>query len=88
MSQGDNINRVNVKIFGEEYTMKSSASPDYMKRLAQYVDEKMIQINYSNNRLDLNKIAVLMAINMADELFQARKDLRELEELLDKRTSL
>jgi len=88
VSQGDNINRVNVKIFGEEYTMKSSASPDYMKRLAQYVDEKMIQINYSNNRLDLNKIAVLMAINMADELFQARKDLRELEELLDKRTSL
>ena len=38
-------NRVNVKIFNEEYVMRSPASVEYMKRLAEYVDGKMWQVS-------------------------------------------
>ncbi|MBS3948122.1 MAG: cell division protein ZapA [Dethiobacter sp.] len=87
MPQGENKNRVQVRIYGEEYTMKSDAAPEYMKRVAQYVDEKMRQIGHNSNRFGLNKLAVLTAVNMADELFRVRKELRDLEELLDKSTT-
>lgn len=87
MPQEDNKNRVHVRIYGEEYTMKGDASPEYMKRVAHYVDEKMKQIGQANSRLGINKVAVLTAINMADELFRVRKELRELEILLDKKTA-
>ncbi|MBS4023555.1 MAG: cell division protein ZapA [Dethiobacter sp.] len=88
MLQGDQKNRISVKIYGEEYTMKGAASPEYMKRLAQYVDEQMRQISKVNRRLGVNKVAVLTAVNMADELFRVRQELHEMEMLLDKKSTL
>lgn len=87
MTETDGKNRVHVKIYGEEYTMRGPASPDYMKRVAHYVDEKMKQIGLANNRLGINKIAVLTAINLADELFRVRRELQELESLLNQKTA-
>ncbi|NLZ38448.1 MAG: cell division protein ZapA [Firmicutes bacterium] len=82
MSQPDNKNRVNVTIYGENYRMCSSSSPEYMLRLAKYVDEKMGQIAQTYNHLGLNRIAVLTAVNLADELFRARREIRELQNQL------
>ncbi|NLP36632.1 MAG: cell division protein ZapA [Firmicutes bacterium] len=80
-------NRVNVKIYYEEYAMCGTATPDYLKRLAQYVDDKMQQIGEANKRLGTSKVAVLTAVNLADELFRARKRLRELESRLNKKNA-
>ncbi|MBS4008918.1 MAG: cell division protein ZapA [Clostridium sp.] len=87
MTQAEAKNRVHVKIYGEEYTIRGAASPDYMKRAAHYVDEKMRQIGQTNSRLGVSRIAVLTAINLADELFSLRKELQELEAVLDQKTS-
>ncbi|HHX73661.1 MAG TPA: cell division protein ZapA [Firmicutes bacterium] len=84
MSQ-ERKNRVNVKIYHEEYTMCSQASPEYMKRIAQYVDEKMRQHGEKNTRLGTSKIAVLAAVNLADELFRLRREMRELEARLSRK---
>jgi cell division protein ZapA len=87
MPQEIKKNRVQVRIYGEDYTMKSEAAQDYMKRVAFYVDEKMRQVSQGNSRLGLNKLAVLTAVNLADELFRVRKELRELEEQQARRTA-
>jgi len=87
VTQAELKNRVHVKIYGEEHTMRGPASPEYMKRVAHYVDEKMRQIGQSNSRLGISKIAVLTAINLADELFLLRKELQELETILDQKTT-
>ena len=60
---------------------------DYLKRLAKYVDDKMQQIGEANKRLGTSKVAVLTAVNLADELFRARKRLRELESRLNKKNA-
>jgi cell division protein ZapA len=87
MPQENKKNRVQVRIYGEDYTMKSEAAQDYMKRVAYYVDEKMRQVSQGNSRLGLNKLAVLTAVNLADELFRVRKELRELEEQQARRSA-
>lgn len=66
-------NRVRVSIFGEEYVVKGSASPDDLLELATYVDERMRALSRHNPRLGTMKLAVLTAMNLADEVFRLRK---------------
>ena len=82
---GERKNRVNARIYNEEYTMCSPASSEYMLRVAHYVDDKMKQIADANGRLSTGKIAVLTAVNLADELFRLRKEMRELEYRINKK---
>jgi len=63
-------NKVDVEIFGEHYKIKGEAAPEYMSRLARYVDQTMRKVVQRNPRLTLHKAAVLSAINIADELLK------------------
>lgn len=85
MSVDDPKSKVQVTIYGEDYVMRGPAPPVYMKRLAQYVDEKMKQLGQANPRLGLNKVAILTALNLADELFRARRESPETEARPDRK---
>ncbi|MBI5416702.1 cell division protein ZapA [Candidatus Poribacteria bacterium] len=50
--------------------VKSSHDSNYIERLAEYVDVKMKDIAENTSIVSTNKIAVLAALNIADELFQ------------------
>ena len=64
----DEKTRVTVKIYGEEYVLKGYADAGYIEKLATYVDKKMRLISQKNSHLSVNKIAVLAALNVAEEL--------------------
>ncbi|NPV93289.1 MAG: cell division protein ZapA [Firmicutes bacterium] len=79
--------RVSVKIYGEEYLVKGSASREYITMLASYVDQRMRQLENRNPRLSPSKVAVLTALNLADELMKLQEDYDNLVKLLgDERT--
>ncbi|CEH27633.1 hypothetical protein AM501_16585 [Aneurinibacillus migulanus] len=80
---GQNKERVVVEIYGQYYTMKGDSSSSHMRMIAGYVDDKMRQIAAANPRLDTNKLAVLAALNMADEYFRLRMEYEELIKLLE-----
>ena len=86
---------VPVEIQGQRYPIRSSLDPEYVARLALYVDEKMRAAADSTPTGDSLRLAVLAALNIADELFRCRdtnhsRDSRfieraeELEKLLDR----
>ena len=64
---------ITVNIYGQDYVLKSAADDNYINKIAEYVNSKMKEIESSG--LDANsqqlKIAVLSAMNIADELFQS-----------------
>lgn len=64
--------RVSVRIFGEEYPLKSSAGAEHLESLAEYVDGAMRRVAAAGGRLGINRIAVLAALQIADELFRLR----------------
>ena len=65
---------VNVRIFGQEYTIKASSNEDYIKEVAAYVDKKMHEVQKSvPSSMNASKIAILAAMNISDELFGARR---------------
>jgi cell division protein ZapA len=63
---------VPVEIQGQRYPIRSSLEADYIVRLAAYVDEKMRAAADSTPTGDSLRLAVLAALNIADELFRCR----------------
>lgn len=65
---------VQVDIFGSTYTIKKGEEDsDYIQRVAQYVDQKMREINDRLPVASVSKVAVLTSLNLADELFKERE---------------
>ena len=61
-----------VEIGGQRYPIRSSLEPQYVARLAQYVDEKMRAAAESTPTGDSLRLAVITALNIADELFRCK----------------
>ena len=67
--------RVNVSIMGKDYGIVSQVDPEYIKKAAVYLDEKMREVSENYPNITEAKIAVLAALNITDELFQARREI-------------
>lgn len=65
--------RVEVEIFGANYTIRSDENPQYTSELAQYVDSKMRNITQKTDTVSTGKVAILAAIHIADELFKTKR---------------
>ncbi len=68
-----NPGKVKVTIKGQVYTIEGDASGDYIARVADYVNTKMDDIAKSVANASPLHIAILAALNIADELFQMRE---------------
>lgn len=66
---------VTVRIAGEEHTIRASAEPSYTKRCAQLVDDRIHQIRLQAGLIEGHKAAILAALSIADECFQAQEEL-------------
>jgi cell division protein ZapA len=64
---------VTVEIGGQRYPIRSTLESAYVADLAAYVDQKMRLAARETTSGDSLKVAVLAAINIADELFRARQ---------------
>jgi cell division protein ZapA len=67
-----NTRVVSVEIGGQRYPIRSTLDAAYVAELAAYVDEKMGLAARESTTGDTLKVAVLAALNIADELFRAR----------------
>jgi len=83
----DRLVKVTARIMGEDYTIRGRAPEEHIQRVARFVDEKMIQIAEAYPKLGTSRVAVLTAINMADELFKIREQYEQLTQLLEEEWS-
>jgi len=65
---------VTVNIFGQEYTLKGGADADYVQKVAQFVDERMNEVARNASVASTAKVAILAAVNIADELFREQQN--------------
>jgi len=79
----DDSSTEKVEIFGQEYKIKGAGDPGYIHRIAGYVDSKMREIAHSSGIMSQSRIAILAALNIADELHQERDGREKVEEELD-----
>jgi cell division protein ZapA len=65
---------VHVDIQGQKYAVRSDLDPQYISELAAYLDEKMRLAARELASADPLRVAVMAALNVADELFHARAE--------------
>ena len=69
---------VTVRIAGEEHTIRAAAEPDYTRRCAQMVDDRIHQIRVQAGLIEGHKAAILAALSIVDEYFQANEELERV----------
>jgi len=71
---------VTVRIAGEEHAIRSSAPPEYTRRCARIVDERITEIRRRSGLVEGHRAAILAALSITDEFYQAREELQRLRE--------
>ncbi len=81
---------VTVNIFGADYALRAGSDPEYIRRVARHVDGLMREISGRAQNASATRIAVLVALQLTDQLMSERaessagkRDLRELAEQTD-----
>lgn len=78
-----------IEIFGSVYTVRAGHDREHLEELAKKVDRDMRQIAEQMAPVDTTRIAILAALNIADELFQSQRRLEgEREEITERLTRL
>jgi cell division protein ZapA len=69
---------VTVQIAGKGYALKTDEDDRFVKAVAAYVDTKMREAQKSTRTVDTQTVAVLAALQIADELLSERRETKEL----------
>jgi cell division protein ZapA len=78
MSSDKNV--LKVRIYGAEYAVRGQEDANYIQAVADYVDQKMREVD-NKIRVDSSlKVAILASLNITDELFRLRDQKTELED--------
>jgi cell division protein ZapA (FtsZ GTPase activity inhibitor) len=65
--------RVELSLLGQTLTVRTEAEPDYVRRLAAYLEERVLEIRTAGIKDPLASLT-LAALDITDELFRARDD--------------
>ena len=69
---------VKVEILGESYAIRSEASPEHARAVAEHLDRAIRQILAGGAVIEANRAAILAALQITSELFSARESQAEL----------
>ncbi len=62
-----------VEIMGREYRIRGAADEQYVREVARFVDAKLREVSQGSASPPSDRVAILAAMNIADELFQLRR---------------
>ncbi|HET9981999.1 MAG TPA: cell division protein ZapA [Longimicrobiales bacterium] len=82
MTERSSRTPVTVIIGGEEYKVRAAAPPEYTRACAAYVDQTLAEVSRPGSLIEGHKAAILAALSLTDQLFQARSENEALREAL------
>jgi cell division protein ZapA len=65
---------IRLEIYGQTYSIRTDLNPDYIRQLARTVDARMQALAGRSGTVDTRRLAVLTALNLADELQQLQRE--------------
>jgi cell division protein ZapA len=78
---------IDVRIYNQTYSIRGDGNTEYIQELAEYVDRRMKEISVGTLTADSLRVAILTALNIADELHKTRLKLEQLDEAISERSA-
>jgi len=75
-----------VEIYGKKYKLKGESDEGHIREVAAFVDKKMREIGKRAKTIQLTELAVLTAVNITHEYLQSRREYKQRELFLDRKT--
>lgn len=69
---------VEIKVFGQTFSVKTDADADHIQAVARYVNEKMEEVLKKTRSVSTLNVAILTALNIADDLLKEKEQRRVL----------
>ena len=80
------MNKISVNILGRTYDVETAPGDELLIfSLAEYVEQKLNEVQRDTGIVDTQKLAILVALNIADELFRLKNSRENISGLLDKK---
>lgn len=73
---------VKVEILGESYAIRTEAAPEHTRAVAEHLDRAIRQILSGGSVIEVNRAAILAALQITSELFVARETTEQLAEAM------
>lgn len=78
---------VEVKIYNQTYYIRGEGDGEYIQQLADYVDRRMKEVAAGTMTADSLRVAILAALNIADELYKARHKVEQIDHTINERST-
>ncbi len=85
-TRGTETQPVTIEIRGQRLTIRSDRDPEFVQRLAGYIDSTLQQLHESAPTAPNDKLLLLAGMTVAEELFEMRDQLDEMQQRLDETT--
>ena len=69
---------VEIKVFGQTFSVKTDAEEDHLQAVAQYVNGKMEEVLKKTRSVSTLNVAILTALNIADDLLKEKEQRKAL----------
>ncbi len=76
-----------VMIMGQKFVIKSESDDDYVVKVAQFVDRKINEVMQNTRSVASLNVAILGAMNIADEYFKYQRDKNDKLQKVEKKVS-
>lgn len=77
---------VEIKVFGQTYTVKTDAEEEHIQAVAQYVNAKMEEVLKKTRSVSTLSVAILTALNIADDLLKEKEQRKALLQEVEKKS--
>lgn len=65
---------IEITIMGQKFMVRSDSDESYIQRVAEFVNEKIIEISAKTKAIPSLQVVMLAAMNVADELLKSREE--------------
>jgi cell division protein ZapA len=75
-----------VQVLGQEFSVLSDSGDDHVARVVQYVNDKVAEIDSNAKPINTLTVAILAALNIADEYFKMKGNSEDVSLQLEDRS--
>ena len=76
---------IEVRIYGQLFKLRAGTEKEYVRELAHYVDDAMKMASKQSRAVSSERVAIMAALNIADTLFQHKRQSADKTEAVDER---
>ena len=80
------MKRLKINFFNNDYVIKTDAEEDYVRKIASYLEEKILEVTQGDSTMVIPRSILLAMLKITDDYFKIAKDFEEFKDSAEERS--